>query len=380
MDKCVICDNEHTKNYSAEFVPFVKERMFDNRDDKTDVVYCPECHFYYSSNRPNEEQMTKFYEGYRDENYQKQREKYEPYYTEEFNHNLGFSKESEFVRKKIITDLTLRYLSTENISNILDYGGDAGQYIPDIYNKSNKFVYDISGVNTISGVFSIRNYEDLKSIKWDLIMCCHVLEHVSYPMQILNNIISIMPLNGYLYIEVPYEDYIEASIANKTDVPIHEHINFFRTETFEKIFSNYNFIILENKIVDIPNVEGQVFAKHIHCLVKKIDIKDNDCLLLKKIREQQIISNTVLIDIQNLKDSNQQLHVEIEKLNNEVAKIKGINQNSLNEIFVLNKMLSDYIHRPTFIQQIFSVKNEGNHKVVRIFGIKIKVRRKSKCQ
>ena len=76
---CIICGSKNIKKYNAEFMPFLKERMFHFQDDETDMIYCPECNFYYSSNRPDDEKMDRFYTGYRDETYQKQREKYEPF-------------------------------------------------------------------------------------------------------------------------------------------------------------------------------------------------------------------------------------------------------------------------------------------------------------
>lgn len=41
--------------------------------------------------------------------------------------------------------------------------------------------------------------------------------------------------------------------------------------------------------------------------------------------------------------------------------------------------LQNYLNKPTFLQNLFSVRNEAQHKVIRIFGLKLKFRRK-KCQ
>lgn len=43
----------------------------------------------------------------------------------------------------------------------------------------------------------------------------------------------------------------------------------------------------------------------------------------------------------------------------------------------INKKIDLIVNRPTFLQQIFSVRNEGNHKVLRILGLKIKFRRRT---
>ncbi len=46
---------------------------------------------------------------------------------------------------------------------------------------------------------------------------------------------------------------------------------------------------------------------------------------------------------------------------------------------LLTEKLNFYLSRPTFLQQIFSVRNEGKHKVWRILGIKIKFKKEKKC-
>ncbi len=386
---CIICGSKNIKKYNAEFMPFLKERMFHFQDDETDMIYCPECNFYYSSNRPDDEKMDRFYTGYRDETYQKQREKYEPFYTKEFNHDLGFSKDSLEFRKKILSDIIQKYVPQDSISNILDYGGDSGQYIPDIFNSKHRYVYEISDVNPIEGVTRIDNFEDLKDINWDLIMCCHVLEHVSDPKKILDQIFTSLPVNGYLYIEVPYEDYVDPFINTNAVIPIHEHINLFRCETFSKIFEDCHFEILDIQTVNVPSVDGQVFGKHIQCLVKKV-VPTEMSILINKNSELKLEKQKLNIEISKLERKIDEQNATLKTLEARfveqtnlihslainIDEQRFLTRNIDELCFVIKNNLQEYIGRPTFYQQIFSIKNEGKHKVLRLLGIKFKFKRR----
>lgn len=163
-----------------------------------------------------------------------------------------------------------------------------------------------------------------------------------------------------------------------------EMCEFLKIPRFVDINENTNIIDLYNNIdIDAMNkIYPSLYDNFVEFLsennlsiAKTFDKNDEIIQPSIKLYGENFASNIVTtkllhdfrdVEIRELKNFNQQLHVEIEKSNSEIVALK--------------EMLSNYIHRPTFIQQIFSVKNDGNHKVVRIFGIKIKVRRKSKCQ
>ena len=386
-EKCIICGYKHLEKKCAEFVPFLKDRMFHFNDNiHTELISCPNCNVTYSSYRPTDEEMSNLYTGYRDSEYQKCRQKYEPEYTAEFNYNLGFNENSKFIRHYIMEDCIKPYIKPDKIQYVLDYSGDSGQYIPPILASANRFVYDISNVQTEENIKSIKDFIELKDYNWDLIMCCHVLEHVSSPMNILNQIKSLSKTNGYIYIEVPYEDYYKNNYAS---VPVHEHINFFSKETFNKIFSSPEYLILANHYVNIPSVDGQVFSKHLQVLVKKVNneslvnihtsIKNN---LLLEINDAYNNINDKLIDILEKQTSlidkyeinNEQLRTQLKTVLEKQTSLIDNNKQLKDKLtFIENRL-----NKPTFLQTIFSVRNEGAHKVWRIFGIKIKCRRKIK--
>lgn len=349
MKKCIICGNPHTKKLKANFVPFLTERMFNNENKQTSFIYCPVCNFYFSEYRPNEEELGRLYKDYRGEEYQKQRQKFEPAYTEEFNKSLGFSEDVIAFRKYSMMQIIKNFILPENIKTVLDWGGDAGQYIPDEFVNAEKYVYDISGIKTQEGVQLLTSKESLKNRHWDLILCDHVLEHLSDPVSTVNEIISLMDKGSYLYVELPLEKYAEEYRLQgdkKESTFIHEHINLFSTQTLENLFMRPDITILENTI----NIQGC-----ISCFIKKQSPKD-EILILNTLRKKIYQNSEICLDT---KDQNSIFKL---MLNSILKTIENEKQN-----------------KKRYWQQIFSVYNENRHKVWQILGIKTKFKRKSQA-
>lgn len=225
---CEICGNSVTFSSNAEFVPFLKERMFMNQEKYTMLMHCPKCGMYYSFYRPTEEEHSHLYWNYRDENYQKQRQKYEPEYTEEFNRNLYAPLDEGAGRMREMVKFISDQIDFSTCDYVLDFGGDKGQFIPKEFEKANKFVYEISGTDVVDGVQMINSQNELKEYKWDIIFCNMVMEHLSNVKEYFLNMASYMGDGTILYIEVPMERHVE----NSEFTYIHEHINFFRKRTF----------------------------------------------------------------------------------------------------------------------------------------------------
>lgn len=236
MESCIYCNSRHIKKKLGVFAPFLVERMFSNNAPETSIVICNNCGFAYSEYRPNDEEMGRLYNGYRGEEYQKQRQKHEPGYTEEFNQKLGYDKNGQNYRKTRLINILKKYININSIQTVLDYGGDAGQFIPEEFKLAKKYVYEISNVESISGVEQIKTRDALLASGYDFIMCAHVLEHVAYPMDIIKEMYNLLNDNGYLYIELPV-DYYDSWDEELTY--IHEHISRYNIKTLvalSKIF------------------------------------------------------------------------------------------------------------------------------------------------
>lgn len=230
--ECILCESNKLTYSKAHFAPFIQERMFQNREIPTRLMHCKNCELHFSEYRPSDKEMNRLYQGYRNEEYQKQRQKYEATYTREYNNKLFCDEKIIMERKTGMESFLKSYLKDfHNFKNVLDWGGDEGQYIPEVFANSRKFVYEISGNQVVDGVTCLNDLSEVAKIKWDFVMCCHLLEHVSDPLEILNHIVHWLKPRGVLYLELPLEE----RIFQYSDLEISEHINFFSELTMEKI-------------------------------------------------------------------------------------------------------------------------------------------------
>ena len=276
INKCILCNSQDIVSFEAQFAPFLQERMFNGNDVETNLIHCLDCDFYFSSYRPTDEEMEKLYTGYRNSNYQKQRQKYEPLYTEKFNNSLSDYNQERYIAIERFLD---KHIDPQEIINVLDYGGDRGQYIPKKY--FNRFVYDISNTVTEVNVKNITK-KDLLSVHWNLIMCCHVLEHLSDPNALVYELEKMLPVGSFLYVEVPFDKNSDFLTENYW-AGIHEHINFFRLKTISELFKSKKEFSIIDTMQDPPQS-----GSPIRILVKKhSNIADNQIIFLLKIKPKR---------------------------------------------------------------------------------------------
>lgn len=169
------------------------------------LCFCNDCTFAFYDYRMTDEEASRYYTGYRDKEFQEQRERYDYFYTEKlnnaFNNNSRYIHEQQKVIERIVSANITRELKVG-----LDYGGNEGKTFTDMLGIREKYVYDISGTPTIEGVKSIAKYEDLRQHKFDFIMCNQVFEHLTEPMKMMQNFREIGTKNTIYYIEVPSEN------------------------------------------------------------------------------------------------------------------------------------------------------------------------------
>ena len=240
---CILCGQDKCTYDKAHFAPFLVERMFLGKQQNTRLIHCSNCGLYYSDYRPTEEEMNRLYNCYRDDTYVAQRKKYEPNYINEKFSIIEYCEE----RKSSVIKFISSFINFDSIKNILEYGGDKGQYIPDKFPNAQKYVYDISGNQTISEVRSLKNLKNLKQIKWDFILCMHLLEHLSDPLETLHNLVELLDENSYLYIELPKQNYMH----QYSDIEINEHINFFHESTMYIIGDLFQLNVVSIKTEDV---------------------------------------------------------------------------------------------------------------------------------
>lgn len=246
---CIACDHPFTFSGNAFFSDFLKERMFKGNVKDTAIQFCPRCGMYFSAYRPDDDEMDLLYSGYRNEFYQKQRQHYESWYTPEFNKELYAPKDGGVARKKGISDFLKDSIDISSCRKVLDFGGDKGQFIPDEFANADRYVYEISGTETVDGVHMITDRSSLGEFDWDLILCNQVMEHLSDVQSYFAGLVECMNANTYLYIEVPNE-----RIHENIDIRIiHEHINMFSERSFRYLAAK-NGIKLIKSVTEDANI------------------------------------------------------------------------------------------------------------------------------
>lgn len=169
--------------------------------------------------------------------------KYENQYHEFFHHYLIEDAEYYNLRSKLAFH---RYFNNlDNGEKVLEYGVGLGQ---NIFNMQNRYGFDISkfALNFIQEKkFTV--YFDANQIPdnfFDIVLCCHVLEHLENPAEILKLIRTKIKTDGKLILVLPKEfhqkvDYYEMSPD--------QHLFLWNFRTINNLLIHCGFRILKNE-------------------------------------------------------------------------------------------------------------------------------------
>jgi hypothetical protein len=183
---------------------FLADRVWGTKPFPIKLVHCRDCGFAFYYPRLTDKELAALYQNYRDAVYQRQRYLHEPEYTEEYNARIGNSLPEIVNRKQNLVQLLARNnIKANTIRNVLDFSGDKGQFIPDELVHADRYVYEISGVAPLPGIKLIRDLSESRGRKFDLIMCCHVLEHVVDPVTIIEQLKRFAHGATVFYFELP---------------------------------------------------------------------------------------------------------------------------------------------------------------------------------
>lgn len=265
-NQCVCCGSTETLNSPAVLLPFIAHRVFgyapveiskdwdlERYGVKTgwnyfrcNTVSCSNCQHIFLDVRFTDDQMSNLYDKYREEEYTTLREHYEPGYI---SRNDNLISGNNYVHK--IEDFISPYLTSSPA--ILDWGGDTGKNTPFVNECSLLHIFDISKKEAIEKAV-IVDEEEVKKNSYDLVVCCNVLEHIPYPLDLLKTLTECMSPETLLYIELPYENLIHAA-EEQGDLPEvyrkkrhwHEHINFFNFNSIKTLVARSGLTLLDIK-------------------------------------------------------------------------------------------------------------------------------------
>src|SRR5689334_9104980 len=88
VDRCLICDCPIQQQKSGLVAPFLAHRVWNREPFDVNLARCGSCGFVFFTQRLSMDEERRLYDGYREDDYQKTRYQYEPWYTKSLNDHL----------------------------------------------------------------------------------------------------------------------------------------------------------------------------------------------------------------------------------------------------------------------------------------------------
>lgn len=207
--------------------------------------YCPSCGFACYNPRPTEQDSKASY-AY---NWSKNKPKKNP------GQKNFPDLQKDTKRARRIYTLTTQHVRKTKLS-VLDYGGGDGRILlPFVDTKHDCYLVDY-GSHQIPGIRKIA--DDLTSMPtdrlYDIVICSHILEHMSDPVAFLKGLKKHLHDDGVIYAEVPME--LRCGFPIETD-PV-THCNFFAPASLHNLFdkAGYRVVSFQKKISNYYWHEG----------------------------------------------------------------------------------------------------------------------------
>lgn len=242
-------------------------KAWNGRPETTLLFECAGCGFRYYERGLTDGEAKAYYDGYRNDDYIRERHRFEPFYTQAAHDTDTAFKVSDVRRTELLSALGRAGIALP-LSSVVDFGGGEGWLIRDLP-ATRRFVLDISESATVPGVERIPDKSYLAE-QVDLITCAQVLEHVSDPAALLHEMMLLLRSGGAIYLEVPDQIWRETRIMRPRAgflswlcahpkllmlwdtystvfrvilgrlpplgfVPMREHINFFTLEALRQL-------------------------------------------------------------------------------------------------------------------------------------------------
>jgi Methyltransferase domain len=207
-DACVACGSPKLQDEWTVTSPFFARRALLRDPHVVILKQCLDCKTRYFDFMATDQELQRLYADYRGENYFQERHGFEPWYTKSLNDGMGGDEEME-KRRKVLLSALARANIPNSFSSVLDHGGDRGQMLRNLA-APRKAVYDISGVGADPGIEKVGE-TTIRSTSWNLILSCHVLEHLSDPAAYIDDLKSLGQSGSTYFIEVPNEPARSAS-------------------------------------------------------------------------------------------------------------------------------------------------------------------------
>jgi SAM-dependent methyltransferase len=252
VTSCVCCGSTNVIKSNMRMAGFVVERMLNTvmLDSILDLaIQCQDCYFISSALRFTDEQIRHYYHEYMDANSSEGRQHGSYVFHRLRNEGTGWFdlvklyKQPWWIearKEAIVNVIKSKDIWLKDIKSVLDFGGDLGQYIPDEFDHARRHVVEIEERELVEGVTAVSSPDKCDPV--DLVLCCHTLEHVSYPSDLVAEMKRYLRPGGLLYIEVPDEEESTLkSIRESKAIEMHEHINIFWPDSLRALIERNGF-------------------------------------------------------------------------------------------------------------------------------------------
>lgn len=199
-----MCQGPSTQIAHALIAPFIValSSQEGSQRSSTTLQECFRCHLGFFSHRFTDEELTAIYSQYRQTGYMETRRHWEPWYRRTVND--AFSEESHALRTRIkFMEELIDSANKSDFRLTVDLGGDGGQFFTR-HSSGRRIVVDVSGKEVAPGIEQFQSLEAVQGNP-DLVLICHVLEHLNDPTAMLQIVQQCLADDGFLYVEVPLD-------------------------------------------------------------------------------------------------------------------------------------------------------------------------------
>ncbi|WP_158809731.1 methyltransferase domain-containing protein [Beijerinckia sp. L45] len=203
-DRCFCCQSSDLVREWGVSSSFFAKRALLQAPQVLPMRRCMSCQTRYFDYAVTDAELARLYAGYRGDDYFRQRHRFEPWYTRAFNDEIG--GEAKMRQRRVVLNQALAESGlSDAFDAVLDHGGDRGQMLLDL-RASHRAVYEISGAATEPGIIAV-DHETMVAGRWDLVLSCHVLEHLTDPRAYIDALVSLGQPGTAYFIEVPDEAF-----------------------------------------------------------------------------------------------------------------------------------------------------------------------------
>ncbi|MBT7901106.1 MAG: methyltransferase domain-containing protein [Candidatus Marinimicrobia bacterium] len=205
-----------------------------------ELLQCQNCDLIFADKIPSKNELNKYYSTglY----YDKVSNPYNPDF-------MNFSLKLSISRLNLI----FSKLNNNNTNKIIDIGAGNAQLGIALKEYNNDVYYDVVEpdikVRKQYGDWVKQHFTDICEIKivdYNLAVLNQVLEHVSEPVNFLDSIYKLLQSFGYVYIDVPYQDYLFKP-------SVEPHILFWNKKSLSTLLEKVGFKMLFCDTAGMPH-------------------------------------------------------------------------------------------------------------------------------